>query len=219
MNPIVCHCSRSIRRNRSGFTLVEMMVAAVIFLAFVIAALVVVQLYGLRVYTLAATKISATSDSRETLNTMRNNVRSAGVVYIGTYPGGVYPPNSSNFNRIASGSLQMGNALEIYLYTTNGIAAGNPTIYYQDPTTSPTNLWMIDTNNNLIPQLNYMTNYNCFDAEDYSNNIVSVYRSNPVIHMGFQFVQWEYPISMVTNTGAIDAYSYYSLQSRISRRN
>jgi hypothetical protein len=140
------------------------------------------------------------------------------VVYVGTYPGGV-APNSANFNRIATGVPQIGNALACYASTVNGVAAGNPTIYYQDSTTSPTNLWMIDTNNNLIPQLNYMTNYYCFDAEDFSNNISTVYRANPVIHLGFQFVQWEFPISVVTNSTAIDAYAYYALHARISRRN
>jgi len=219
MNPNISPHPATSRRTLTGFTLVEMMVSVVIFLAFVIAALVTVQLYGMRVYTLAATKITATADSRETLNSLRNSVRAAQVVYVGTYPSGIYPPNSTNFNRIANGSRQIGNALAIYSSSINGVPAGTPTIYYQDPNTSPTNLWEIDTNNNLIPQLNYMTNYYCFDAEDYSNNIVSVYRENPVIHMGFQFVQWEYPISMVTNSAGIDAYAYYSLQSRIARRN
>ena len=68
----------------SGFTLTEIMVAMAIF-SLVIIAMVSVQLFGMRVYTLAATKVIATTGARETLNAMRDRIRSANVVMVGIY--------------------------------------------------------------------------------------------------------------------------------------
>src|SRR5215472_4970478 len=65
----------------SAFTATEIMMAIAIF-SFVIAGMLSVQLFGLRVYTLAATKAAATTGARETLNSMRDRIRSANVVLL-----------------------------------------------------------------------------------------------------------------------------------------
>jgi type II secretory pathway pseudopilin PulG len=206
------------RQNSAGFTLTEVMVSATIFMAFFLAAMVAIQLYGLRVYTLAATKITATADSREVLNTIRDNIRECKVPYIGMYTPHSGSYSSSYFSRIATGSPQVGNALALYMADTNGNPLGTPIIYYQDPTTPTNTLMMVDTNGNGTTLLYYMTNYYCFDAEDYSNNILSTYNNTAVIHLCLQFVQWQYPIAMVTNLQSYDSYDYYTLESRVSRR-
>ena len=43
------------------------------------------------------------------------------------------------------------------------------------------------------------------------------YDNNPVIHVTLQFNQWEYPIAFV-GSNAINAYNFYRLQTRVSRR-
>ena len=39
----------------------------------------------------------------------------------------------------------------------------------------------------------YITNYYVFDAEDFSANILKDWHNDRVIHILFQFSQWEYP--------------------------
>ena len=209
--------TKNCRRSSVGFTLTEVMVTVTIFLAFFVAAMIAIQLLGLRVYTLAATKISATEDSRDVLNKIRDTIRECKVPYIGIYtPSGTY--SVANFNRIANGSPQIGNALALYMADTNGSPLGIPIIYYQDSTT-PTNLLvMIATNGTATTELKYMTNYYCFSSEDYTNGILTTYNNNAVIHLNLQFVQWQFPIAVVTNTLAFDSYNYYRLESRVSRR-
>ncbi|HKW28700.1 MAG TPA: prepilin-type N-terminal cleavage/methylation domain-containing protein, partial [Verrucomicrobiae bacterium] len=99
----------------SGFTLTEIMVAMAIF-SLVIIAMVSVQLFGMRVYTLAATKLIATTGARETLNAMRDRIRSANIVMVGIYN----PANAAGFVQITNGLPQIGNALEIQY--TNGVS-------------------------------------------------------------------------------------------------
>jgi type II secretory pathway pseudopilin PulG len=195
------------RQPSAGFSLVEMMVSVGIFLGFLVAAMVAVQLYGLRVYTLAATKITATAQARTVLNQIRENIRSATNVWVGNY-------SNSVFSSIPLGTNQTGNALQVFL-PANG---GAPLTYYVDETTSPTNLWMIDQNSNKVALLNYMTNVNCFAAQDCFGTNLFVFKNCPVVCVTFNFVQWEFPLAAVTNTGALDAYDYYRLQTRVSER-
>jgi prepilin-type N-terminal cleavage/methylation domain-containing protein len=193
----------------SGFTLVEMMVVVLVF-SFMVAAIVAVQIVALRVYTLGATKLSATTGARETLNAMRDQIRSAKLVYVGTYASG------TGFTRPVPGVYQQGNALEIG-YTNS--ATTNYLIFYLD-TTQPTNT-LYSISNNLSSTLNplaiYVTNYYCFYAEDYRGNVLSNYLNNPVFHIVLQFDQWQYPLGFV-GTNALNAYNFYNLTTRVMRR-
>ena len=192
--------------SRGGFTIVEMMVAAGIFLI-IIGAMVSVQIFGLRVYTLAGTKITATTSGRETLNDIRDRIRSCQVLYVGIWTNGT-------FSQIPNGQPQIGNAIE--LFSSTNLVATNMTIFYMDP--GQTNLCM--TNNGYFSvEAKYMTNYFCFDAEDYQQNIFTNYVNNPVIQLTMQFYQWEYPIGYIGSSGAINAYDFYRLHTRITRRN
>jgi len=198
------------RRTVAGFTLVEMLIAVGIF-GFIIAGMVAVQIFGLRVYTLAATKLIATTNARETLNFMRDQIRSSQQVYVGTFTNGTFT--------MASG-LQIGNALQIFTTTNMTASSTNFIVFYQDPSTNevfcysntPANTWVV---------AQYMTNYNCFDAEDYNQTVLTNYANNPVIGVTLSFSQWEYPIGYVvlngTNTAA-NAYDYYYLRTHIARR-
>ena len=85
------------------------MVCVGVFLGIFTGVIVGLQIFGMRVYTLAATKLTATEDARKTLNVLRGQIRSAKLVYVGTYANGA-------FSRIADGLPQTGNALEIYFY-------------------------------------------------------------------------------------------------------
>ena len=190
--------------TRSGFTLVEMMVTAAIF-TLLIGAMVSVQIFGLRVYTLAGTKITATTLGRETLNDIRDRIRSCKTIYVGTYSNGT-------FSTIPIGQNQIGNAVQIFAATNTPVS--QTTVFYMDPTKNC--IYMV-SNNVASIEANYMTNYYCFQAEDFQQNILTNYQNNPVICVTMQFYQWEYPIGYIGST-AINAYDFYRLRTRVSRR-
>ena len=192
----------------SGFTLTEIMVAMAIF-SLVIIAMVSVQLFGMRVYTLAATKLIATTGARETLNAMRDRIRSANIVMVGIYN----PANAAGFVQITNGLPQIGNALEIQY--TNGVSTNN-FVFYKDPA-NPTNIVCSLINGRLDILAKYVTNYYCFQAEDYQGNVLTNYDNNPVIRVTMQFSQWEYPIAVIGGNAA-NAYDYYQLRTRVARR-
>ena len=196
-------------RRISAFSLVETMIGTGIFLGLCVGVMVGLQVFGLRVYTLAATKLSATADARKTLNALRQEIRSAKIVYVGTYANGA-------FSRITNGLPQTGNALQIYGADTNNLPAASPVIYYQQSSGSSNALYSL-SNGRLKLMANYMTNYYAFAAEDYQTNILTSYNNNPVIRITMRFYQWEYPIAYV-GTNGVNAYNFYRLQTRISRR-
>jgi prepilin-type N-terminal cleavage/methylation domain-containing protein len=213
------------RMIRAGFTLVELMIALGIFVM-VITGMVAVQIFGLRVQTLASTKLIATQDGRETLNAMRDQIRSSQQVYVGTF---TIPTNGSIGTFSQAVGLQIGNALQLFTTTNATASSTNFIIFYQDPSTNeiicfsnanPANQWVV---------AQYMTNYYCFDAEDYrfflasnnnvflNQNVLTNYMNNPVIGVTMNFSQWEYPIGYVGGNAA-NAYDYYYLRTHITRR-
>ena len=195
---------KSRRMNATGFTLVEMVVAMAVF-TFIVGGMLAVQIFGLRVYTLASTKLYATTAARQTLNDIRDQIRQSQQVYVGTFSNGTFTQ--------ASGA-QIGNALQIF--TTTNAASTNFLVYYQDPSTNEI-LWYANTPGNPKVVASYMTNYNCFQAEDYAGNVLSNYINNPVIRVTMNFYQWEYPIGFI-GTNGVNAYDYYYLRTRIARR-
>lgn len=192
------------KHSRWGFTLIEMMTVAGIFVV-MIGAMISVQIFGLRVYALAGTKITATTGGRELLNDIRDRIRSAKVVYVGTFSNGV-------FSTIPSGQNQIGNALQIFPATNTPTA--NAIVFYMDPASN--NIYM-GSNGTYSVEAKYMTNYYCFQAENYQQTILTNYQDNPVICITMQFYQWEYPIGYVGGTAA-NAYDFYRLHTRITRR-
>ena len=199
---------------RTAFTLVEMMITVTVF-SFVVVAVIGLQLYGMRVYTLGATMLSATTSGRQTMNGLRDHIRAGKIVLVGTYNG----TNGSVFNQAPFGALQQGNAIEIQ-YTNS--AGTNYMIYFQDPAT--TNLWSFSNslstayvNSAAVPVAHYVTNYYCFFAENYQGTIQTNYANNLVIHVMLQFYQWEFPIGVIGGAAA-NSYNYYSLNTRINRR-
>jgi type II secretory pathway pseudopilin PulG len=197
-NPAPAAC-----RAIQAFTLAELLVAISVF-SLVILAMVTVQIFGLRIYTLAATKLSATASGRETLNAMRDQIRSSKEVYVGTY--------DTSFSRIADGSPQTGNALEIF--PTTNTAPSSTIVYYMDSG----NGTVCSVSNGVVKILaDYITNYNCFELDDYTGATMTNNQNNPVIHVTMDFYQWEYPIGFVGGN-ALNAYDFYTLRTKISRR-
>jgi type II secretory pathway pseudopilin PulG len=206
----------------SAFTVVEMTIVALIF-SWLIISLVGLQIFGLRIYTLAATKISATAGGRKVLNQMRDQIRQASQVYVGNCTVG-----SSTFVQISGTNAAQGNALQIifstnapktyvlYYLDTNSIAPTNVLKEYVFTPTFSNNI-VVSTNINTFTLASYITNLIVFDAEDYTNNILTNSQNNQVIRVTLQFSQWEYPIAVIGGQ-ALNAYDYYQLRTKITRR-
>lgn len=204
-----------------AFTIVEMVVVSAI-LALLVLWMVELQVFALRIYTLAATKTVATQGGRETMNKIRDGVRSANVAYVGTYS----PTNAAGFIQTSNGVPQIGNALQLGYLDTNGVVT-NFIIFYLDNTTPMTTnpplsypVCSRDSNGVVDILAKYVTNYYVFEAEDYQGNDLSnqvAYNNNGVIHVTMKFDQWEYPIGFI-GSNAINAYDFYQLTTRVTRR-
>ena len=195
------------RSHQQGFTLTEMMVVMVIF-SFIVLAIVAVQIFALRVYKVGTAKLTTTTDARETMNAIRDQIRSCKLAYVGTYTTG------GGFSRIASGSAQQGNALEIANSNNTNIFQ----IYYLDTTQTTNTLYSISNNvaSTRTTQARFMTNYNCFIAEDYRGTVLFNYVNNPVIHVIFQFNEQGYPAGLASASNNVT--EFYYLSSRVMRR-
>ena len=198
--------SRHRGRARLGFTLVEMLVASTIFLVIIVAAMISVQIYGLRVYNLATMKVKATTSGREAINTIRDQLRSAQYIYVGYYTNNAFSTNGS-------GVSQVGNAVQIF--PTTNTAASSAIVFYQDP--ANTNLSMV-SNGVVSVVVNLVTNFNCFQAEDYRGNILTNSgQNNPVIDVTLLFSQLAFPMGYSGGVAA-NAYDYYRLRTRVTMR-
>jgi prepilin-type N-terminal cleavage/methylation domain-containing protein len=206
------------RKRTAGFTLVEMWVALTIF-SLITIAIISVQLFALRIYTFAATKLTATAAGRHAVDLIREQVRSAKVVNIGTY-------TNSIFSIIGDNTNQVGSAL--YVCPTSDQTFG--TIFYKDQVNN--NLVSVSITNGTIStngltitgtghmsgyltNAMYITNYYVFDAETFQGTILTNNNNSRTIHMVLMFSQWEYPVAGVAS-GAL--YDYYQLHTRMTRR-
>jgi type II secretory pathway pseudopilin PulG len=219
MKPFKTISNRRRRRNVPGFTVTEMMVTVAIFLYIFTGTWVAIQLFGMRVYTTAATKLVATAGCRKALDTIRNQIQGARMVYVGTCSS----PQSSSFQLIGgtTNGLQQGNALIVYPSTSTTWY----TVFYLDTSTSTNSLIQFDVTNgtttwytNTLAQ--YITNQNIFDMENWQGTIATndgTLDNRSLIGVTMQFSQWEYPVAKVGGTN-YNAYDYYQLRTRAFRR-
>jgi len=187
--------SKTIRKrinliNLSAFSLVEMMIVVSILIT-VIMALVAVQIFAMRVYTTAATKLVATSGARKAMNQMRDQIRSAKSIDIGTCSG-----DYSTFVATTNGLL-VGNALR--LFPTTNLIGPYLVCYLETNQTlnNGTNRLKLynsaggGSNTATLKILaSFITNTTIFDVEDFQGNTLSNNQNNRTIKMTLQFYQW-----------------------------
>lgn len=210
------------QRNRSGFTLVEMVFSSAIYMFILVGVVVAIQIFALRIYTLAATKLTATQGSRKALNQIRDDIRQGKLLQVGQ------TDNAGNFTPINITNGAVGNALQIF-QTTNQTAPYS--LYYLKTNNingvSSNNLLYVAVTTNSTTTYNlasYITNLDIFCAEDWDNwptnamapTTNNIY-NNQIYSVKMQFYQWEYPIAVVGGIG-LNSYDYYQLRTRICRR-
>jgi len=197
--PLTIHLPRT---ARAGFSIAELMTAMSLF-SLVLIAVLSSHLLGLRMFNITATKLSASANARQALNVIRDDIRSAKLLYVGSGDG-------TGFTNVPQGRLRQGNALQVYPTT----ATNNFVRYYLDWETRQ--LKKIE-NGATQPTIvaNYITNQIAFSIEDYAGNILTNDQNNRVVRMSLEFYQWEFPVA---RAGAGAFYDYYHLQTRITRR-
>jgi len=209
------------RAQRTGFTLPEILIAMTVFI-FLIGAVVVTQLFAVRIYYLAATKLTATGDGRRAVSTIREQVREAKTIYIGTFTN--TGSSSQVFSSVGDGTNETGCALLVFpttnttygtLFYKDQVAGNLCSVLYTNVNTSSNGLVFTGSINNLYTNAPFVTNYTVFQAEDYRGNILQNNNNSRVIHVTLQFYQLEYPVAGI---GTNQLYDYYQLQTRATRR-
>lgn len=215
--------ARRPQRRRSGYTLVEMLIAVGIYCGIMIGIVVALQIFALRIFTLAATKLVATQSAEKAMDQLRDDIRQAKLLQVGQ------TDNSGNFTPINVTNGAVGNALQIF-QTTNLTAPYS--LYWLQTNTvahmSSNVLYYVSVSTNAITNtVNlacYITNMDVFSAESWDNwptgtitPVTNNVYNNQVYSIKLQFYQWEYPIAFVGGVG-YNTYDYYQLHTRVCRR-
>ena len=192
------------RNPAPAFTLPELMTVVAIFSVLVVG-MVSSQLFGMRMCSVSQGKLNMTAGARTFLSRVRDEIRSAQLVYVGN-------GDSFGFTPAADNTPHAGNALKICA----SAADTNQFVYYfLDPADSSLKRMVNALGSQAEVLANSVTNSPVFQAEDFQGNVLTQDQPNRAIGINLQFQRWEYPMSGVSN-GPL--YGYYQLQTRVSPR-
>jgi len=200
--PVPSPVSRTFRPQRA-FTLAELLITMAVF-TLLMAALLSAHLMGMRMRRVSETKLSATASARKSLNYVRDEIRTAKTITVGS-------GNDSTFTVIPNFSQQIGNAVQICATTnTNSFVR-----YYIDASEQAL---MRVASTNPTPQLiaDSITNALAFTAEDFQGNVLTNAQKTRVVRMMLEFYQREYALGGSTNPSA--QWDYFRVQTRVTRR-
>ncbi len=192
----------SLHLRQRGFTLVEIMIALSIF-ALIVGGVVVSNLIGMKLYEVNKVRLGASDEARSRLNELFDAVRSAKRVQVGQ-------GSQTGFAEPASGSLQQGNALQLFP-TTNLTVFSR---YYQD--TNDNTLKCL-TSSNPVPAviMDGVSNRVVFTAEDYLGNVLTNDQDNRVIGLSLQLFKLRDPDVSI---GPGNLFDSYQLHRKMTRR-
>jgi len=190
----------STKRFASGFSLVEMQVAAAILLM-LIGVAASIHFFGLRMFTATRMTLEATADARNFIGSVRDEVRSCTTVLVGK---GDY----QTFAELPDDTAQIGNALQVFPKTNMNIY----TIYFRD-TDKTLKRWATDTRK-LTTICHNVTNYNVFAAQDFRGTVLTNNENNRVIEITLQFLQEN--SQNASQKGGL--HNYYQAQTKVTRR-
>jgi len=227
----ISHFMRAGRRrsHSPAFTLVEMVVATGIFLMIFVGVVVAIQIFALRVYTLGATKLTATESSRKLLDQIRDEIRQAKLLQVGSCDNS----GANFFSAITGSNAAVGNAIQIFSTTNTGAGAAYSIYFLQTNNfsagSSNSLIWYSVTasSSNSYDMADYITNLDVFSAVELVQMSPGVYnyqtisndtKNNQAYAIKLEFSQWEYPIAIISTNGGYNAYDYYKLRTVVCRR-
>ena len=191
------------RRRKQAFTLVELMTTMAIF-SMMVLGFVSLQVFGLRQDQLVQSKLGASDQSRQFLEKMGWEIRSAKKWEVGNIVSG------SNFVEIADGQPQRGTGLRLY----HGITT-NTYIQYHFNTNTRVLLRLQSEVAGVTTVVQDLTNNMAFQAEDYRGTVqtagTGLWRN--CIRIILEFAQYQYPLTQV---GPGRLYYYYKMELKVS---
>lgn len=190
------------RRNCSGFSLVEQMVAVMI-ISMVIAGAMTIHIFGLRLYNITEAKLSSGDEARRAISLLIDEIRSAKIVRVGS-------GSLTSFSGAGVDSEQQGSAIQIYP-TTN---TAEWIRYYWDSTDQKLKRTEDGLNSYLVIAQS-ISNSIVFTSEDYSGTVLTNNQNNRVIGLTMEFEQ---VVDLTTGTTNDGLYDYYRLRAKITRR-
>jgi Tfp pilus assembly protein PilW len=208
---------RGQNRRLSGMTLVEVMIAFSLMLM-VLAAILAANLIGLSENQYLSAKAGASNTSRQAVDTMMNDIRSAKGFMIGN----ISNTNLTTLTPVTNGLIQ-GTALQVYpiLISTNESIDYTKFIQYSyvsnvvsgfGSTPSSGVLYRYDSTNGITSVVaSNLINSLIFYSENYagSNQWSPTYKN--VVHTTLQFCEFQYPLTMI---GSNYLFDYYRIDCR-----
>jgi hypothetical protein len=149
-----------LRRGRAAFTLVEVMIASVIFLM-VIGSVLTANIFGIRMMQITQPKMSASVAARQTMSLLVAEITSAKLVSIGT-------GDVASFARVADGTPKQGNAIQLYPTTDTNVFIR----YYADSVKQSLNRTISGATNSAVVA-GGIANTTVFTGEDAQGNILT----------------------------------------------
>jgi len=192
-------------RLASAFTLPEMMVSLAIF-SLLGAGLISTQIMGLRMDQLARSKIGASADARSAISRMVKEIRSAGLVRIGT-------GDLTQFKEMGVNQRQEGNAIQVY---PDKSVLTKFVRYYYDPTDQKLRRTE-DGLTSVLVVADSVKNQSAplFTCEDFSGSVLTNNYNNRVIGVHMEFFQLQNPTVPI---GPNSIYDFYQFRTKITRR-
>lgn len=192
--------------NRSGFTLVEalLVMATLVILS---GSLIMCNLYGVSMSYRQQIWLNSSDDAAQALGMLMNDVRSGASNFVGS-------GNLGGFTNATTNTWQAGNALKVYVSTTNTGTNIPWVLYYYDPGSS--NLYRTNyTGSNygdyrLVSANEIMTNNaygsNIFAEYDYLGNQVTNPIATPIIQVCLSFTTLQNPQIVIQDGSTINLY-------------
>jgi hypothetical protein len=200
------------QEQRSAFTIAEaiMMMAALVIL---LGAIICANLFGLSMSVRQQIWLSASDDAAQALGKLMTDIRSGATNYVGN-------GNLGGFTNCASGSPHTGNALMIYVGTTNG-GTNIPFVYYYYDTVSNilyrTNYTGSNYGDFKLVSANPITNDNpIFTETDYLGNVLTNTIATPIIQIYLSFTKLQNPQVTIAPGSPID---FYQVITTVASRN
>jgi hypothetical protein len=189
-------------RNRAAFTLVEVLIASVIFLM-VIGSVLTANIFGIRMLQITQPKLSASVGARQTMNLLVAEITSAKTIGIGS-------GDLNSFAGTADGTLKQGNAIQLYPTTDTNVFIR----YYGDSVRQVLSRTVSGATNGVVVAAG-VVNTTVFTGEDSQRNILTNNQNNMVIGVTLQYSQVGGTNMAV---GPSNYFKSYVLNTRITHR-
>ncbi len=183
-------------RDRSAFTLVEVMVTMALF-SLVLSGLVYGSVFGLRMCEITKSKLLRSADARSAIGKLSDEIRSAKGAWIGDVDG------SGTFQGVLDGSPQRGSAIMI-CPTTN---RASYIVYFRNADASFRRVTSASPTPRVLATL--VTNAMIFSAQDFRGILLTNSQNNRVINVKLEFFQAR---------GIVPDAEYFRLETSVTRR-